>query len=635
LCESHDHLFVGNNAAQKTYIKLTTSYFWPNVYSHVLKHTQTCLRCQQRKTSRAKQPPLAPLPIPDQPNIRIHADLFGPMVNAEHKNAYILCITDAFTKYAVVAKIDSKEAETVARAIFDNWFCKFGIPAQIHTDGGKEFVNKLSAELFELLNVQHSKTSPYHPQCNAQVEVFNKTVKKYLASYVDESTLNWQDFLPALMLAYNTSYHSTIATTPFELLFGVKPRLPSLPAPEIERAHYGESFAAERLQILQHARKMAQETATEQGNKYKFNYDAKAQPHKFKIGQKIFLNDSTSLGKNSKLSPNWTGPYEIIDLNDNNAKIKLKNKLKVVNIARIKPFVEEPKPRLFQDDSSPSQDSPNGLDQGQLTGFPKRPMTRAFKKLQELKNAATLAIAILQEEKDAECNGNPFTNNFDKYHCTNCYNGIKSFLKLPNLKQIFQDASKTFQFENVIDQNSSAPQNSKQDQENLINFTKDTDPQPLATIKEELHQPLLSVASKLLCNQHLTLDQLSTEEQILWNTFSNEDIYEFLTGKRTLYQNFSLTGLSLIPNCAGPLTGKTLFCLNPNINRLKLHLSQSSNKSSSSQLQFRFQLHQRFLNNLGFHEQRLLLSSLTEFCVINNLLITKSCILVLRENAKH
>jgi hypothetical protein len=59
-------------------------------------------------------------------------------------------------------------------------------------------------------------------------------VKKYLDSYVDETTLNWDKFLPALMLAYNTSYHSTIATTPFELLFGVHSRLPSLPAPEIQ-----------------------------------------------------------------------------------------------------------------------------------------------------------------------------------------------------------------------------------------------------------------------------------------------------------------------------------------------------------------------------------------------------------------
>jgi hypothetical protein len=168
--------------------------------------------------------------------------------------------------------VDNKDAETVARAIFNNWFCKFGIPLQIHLDGGKEFVNKLSAELFQLLNVQHSKTSNYHPQCNVQVEVFNKTVKKYLAFYVDDSTLNWDEWLPALMLAYNTSHHSTIATPPFELLFRVKPRLPSLPAPDIERHHYLESFVAERLQLLQQARKLVHQSAQDQGEKYKQNW---------------------------------------------------------------------------------------------------------------------------------------------------------------------------------------------------------------------------------------------------------------------------------------------------------------------------------------------------------------------------
>jgi hypothetical protein len=178
------------------------------------------------------------------------------MLGMKKKSAYILCITDAFTKYAVVTKVDIKDAETVARAIFHNWFCKFGILGQIYTGSGKECVNNtLSAELFELLNVKHSKTSPYHPQCNSQVEVFNKTVKKYLVSYVDKSTLNWNDFLPALMLAYNTSYHSTIATTPFELLFGVKPHLPSFPAPEKETHHYDILFAAKRLKnCIMHAR---------------------------------------------------------------------------------------------------------------------------------------------------------------------------------------------------------------------------------------------------------------------------------------------------------------------------------------------------------------------------------------------
>jgi hypothetical protein len=134
----------------------------------------------------------------------------------------------------------------VADTIYRDWFAKFGIPAQIHTDGGKEFVNKLSAELFQLLNVWHTKTSPAHPQCNAQVELFNKNVKKFLQSFVDDTTLNWETFLPVLAISYNTSYHSMIATTPFELLFGEKARLPSFPNEDIQQLHYGETSAADR-----------------------------------------------------------------------------------------------------------------------------------------------------------------------------------------------------------------------------------------------------------------------------------------------------------------------------------------------------------------------------------------------------
>jgi Integrase core domain len=85
----------------------------------------------------------------DRPNLWIHADLFGPILTAVSNKKFVLCITDAFTKYAVVTAIANKEAEMVADAIYRDWFTKFGIPAQIHTDGGKEFVNKLSAELFQ------------------------------------------------------------------------------------------------------------------------------------------------------------------------------------------------------------------------------------------------------------------------------------------------------------------------------------------------------------------------------------------------------------------------------------------------------------------------------------------------------
>jgi hypothetical protein len=152
---------------------------------------------------------------------------------------------------------------------------KFRIPAQIHTDGGKEFVNKLSEELFQLLNIRHTKTSPAHPQCNAQVEVFNKTVKKFLQSFVDDTTLNWETFLPVLAISYNTSCHSTIAATPFELLFGEKACLPSFPNEDIQQIHYGETSAVERFDFLQKLRAKAHQFATEQGQKSKDNFDKK------------------------------------------------------------------------------------------------------------------------------------------------------------------------------------------------------------------------------------------------------------------------------------------------------------------------------------------------------------------------
>jgi hypothetical protein len=196
--------------------------------------------------------------------------------------------------------------------------------------------------------------------------------------------------------------------------------------------------------MLHQARKLAQQTATEQGEKYKNSYDKKSALHKFAISQKVWLSDTTSIGKNAKLAPNWVGPYEIVDVNDTNAKLKIKNKLKIVNIARLKLFVEEAKNRLSQDDLRSSQgdqhlsqDDP-GLFQDQQVQPLSRPITRAFKKLTNLKNAASMAISLLANIDAEECYGNIFSENFDKNHCSNCRNGIRNFLRMPNLRKFLQ-----------------------------------------------------------------------------------------------------------------------------------------------------------------------------------------------------
>ncbi len=126
-------------------------------------------------------------------------------------------------------------------------------------------------------------------------------MKKYLASFVDDAALNWETFLPALSLSYNTSYHSTIATNPFELLFEEKARLPSFPNEDIQKIPYGETSAAKSFNLLQKLWKLAHEHAVTNGQKTKDQFNKKAFPHTFKIGDKELITNDFDTTKN----PNW------------------------------------------------------------------------------------------------------------------------------------------------------------------------------------------------------------------------------------------------------------------------------------------------------------------------------------------
>jgi hypothetical protein len=115
----------------------------------------------------------------------------------------------------------------------------------------------MATQLFKTLNVRHSTTSSYHPQCNSQAEVCNKTISKYLAAFVDSSTLDWEPYVPALMFAYNTSFHRSIQATPFSLTYGLEACLPTFFAPDICGMHGPDSTDTNILQTLHHTRDLA------------------------------------------------------------------------------------------------------------------------------------------------------------------------------------------------------------------------------------------------------------------------------------------------------------------------------------------------------------------------------------------
>lgn len=72
----------------------------------------------------------------------------------------------------------------------------------------------------------HKTTSPYHPECNASAEVFNRTMRQYIQAVIQPPYLDWEIYLPALRIAYNTSVSKATKKSPFSLVFGMDPKMP-------------------------------------------------------------------------------------------------------------------------------------------------------------------------------------------------------------------------------------------------------------------------------------------------------------------------------------------------------------------------------------------------------------------------
>ena len=116
-------------------------------------------------------------------------------------------------------------AETVAAVLVEEFICRFGIPVQIHTDQGRNFESNLFKEVCRLLDIDKTRTTPFHPQSDGMVERFNRTLQAMLSKVVSPDQRDWDKWLPYVMMAYRSSTHET-TKYPSEMMLGRNTRLP-------------------------------------------------------------------------------------------------------------------------------------------------------------------------------------------------------------------------------------------------------------------------------------------------------------------------------------------------------------------------------------------------------------------------
>ena len=138
----------------------------------------------------------------------------------------VLVMIDHFMKYREAVPCITASAEETCDHLINTWIARHGCPMIFESDNGTAFAGELTRELMRRSQVDQAHSTAYHPQMNGLVERQNRTLVSMLRVYCSRYMTDWDGYLPQVMVAYNSTQHSTTGVCPQMMLTGHEKSLP-------------------------------------------------------------------------------------------------------------------------------------------------------------------------------------------------------------------------------------------------------------------------------------------------------------------------------------------------------------------------------------------------------------------------
>ena len=267
-------------------------------------------------------------------------DIVGPMPKGKGGYTHVLTAICMSSKWPEAIPLKSTTARAVAAGMME-MFSRTGIPLQLLTDQGSQFVGSLVAHLCRDLHIDKVKTAPYHPECNGVVERMHGTLGAMLTK-ASVLGMDWVGQLPFALFALRSSPNRDTQFSPFQLVYGHRVRTP------LDILHQGwVQTAFEKLDTVEWAdwlvarlevwHDVLRERGREASAKRKQYFDRGTVARTLEKGELVLCRVP---GMCKKLREAWHGPYEVVEaMNRVDYKVKLgRGRNKILHINNLKKY---------------------------------------------------------------------------------------------------------------------------------------------------------------------------------------------------------------------------------------------------------------------------------------------------------
>jgi hypothetical protein len=203
----------------------------------------------------------------------------------------MLVIVDSPTKYSNFMPLKHPYTARAIAEIFVKEVVRLhGVPSMVVSDRDPIFMSMFWREFFKFQGSTLKMSTSYHPRTDGQTEVIIRCLETYLRCFIADQPKGWSQWLALAEYWYNTTFHESIRTTPFEAFYGRKP-------PVVIKCVPGEvKMGAVQRELLDRdeALRQLKSHLIRAQARMKSQADKNRQECSFHVGEKGFLDVQTS-----------------------------------------------------------------------------------------------------------------------------------------------------------------------------------------------------------------------------------------------------------------------------------------------------------------------------------------------------